>query len=130
MSRSFPKPLPSRPAAPPSQRGCRPKEGKVECTLSHHDLAKRILHHDFSDLDLTGLNFAGLDMGRANFSGSILWGTDFTGTTLFLANFRGSKCVHAKFRGESFLRADFRGAMGLTPEERTYLRNRGAFVDD
>lgn len=102
----------------------------MECTLSHRDLATRILCRDFSGLDLTGLNFADRDLSFANFRGANLLDADFTRTKLFRADFRGCRCVLTTFHNALVERADFRGAVGLTPEERTYLRNRAAFVND
>ncbi len=74
---------------------------------------------DFSYTFLTGASFVDSSLINANFEHCMLSCADFSG-----ADLTGANLEHTHVEG-----ADFRGVVGLSEEQKVYLRDHGAIVD-
>ncbi len=80
------------------------------------DLVGQTLTHgyffegNFSQMDLSGVNFQRACLIGADFSGADLTGADLTGAYISDANFCGANLSHANFTGANLERADLRRA--------------------
>jgi Pentapeptide repeats (8 copies) len=81
---------------------------------------------DLSSLDLRGANLKGCRLCNGKLGGSDLTNADLTDAVLTNANFEKADLVGTLFRGAIVAGADFSQAKGLNPEQKNYLKSKGA----